>query len=146
MIANKTTTVPAEKTIMEIQQMLATARAAHIMTAYQDGKPDAIAFQLQRGGESLSFRLPVNWKGLLAAMRAEKKTPRSLLTEDQARRVSWRVLREWLRAQLTLIEAGAATIEEVMLPWAITSDGTTVGQRMLNGERGFLALPSPTKS
>ncbi|MEM9825207.1 MAG: hypothetical protein AAF958_01400 [Planctomycetota bacterium] len=60
--------------------------------------------------------------------------------------MSWRVVRDWLRAQLTLIEAGAATVEEVMLPWALAGDGTTtVGHQLLNGPGGFLGLPSPDK-
>lgn len=123
--------------------MLASVRASSLMIDYTDGKPDAIAFQLKRGDQPIAFRLPVNWQGIMAAMKKDKSIPRRLICEDQARRVSWRVVRDWLRAQLTLIEAGAATIEEVMLPWAVTSDGTTVAQRMLSGPNGFLALPSP---
>lgn len=143
MIANKTTTVSAEKTVMEIQSMLASVRASALMIDYTDGKPEAIAFKLVRGEQPIAFRLPANWQGIMAAMKKDKSIPRRLVCEDQARRVSWRVVRDWLRAQLTLIEAGAATIEEVMLPWAITSDGTTVAQRMLSGPNGFLALPAP---
>jgi hypothetical protein len=76
-------------------------------------------------------------------MQWDKTIPRRLVCEDQARRVSWRVVRDWLRAQLTLIEAGCATIEEVMLPWAVMNDGSTVSQKLLNGPGGFLALPAP---
>jgi len=113
------------------------------MIDYVDGKPDAIAFKLIREGQPIAFRLPANWQGIFNAMRKDKSIPRRLVNEDQSRRVSWRVVRDWLRAQLTLIESGASTLEEVMLPWAITSDGTTVGQRVLSGPNGFLALPAP---
>lgn len=141
LIANKGTTVPAEKTVSEIQSTLASVRASSIMIDYEDGKPEAIAFKLIRSGNPIAFRLRANWQGIMAAMKKDKTIPRRLVCEDQARRVSWRVVRDWLRAQLTLIEAGAATIEEVMLPWAVTSDGTTVSQRILSGPHGFLALP-----
>lgn len=143
MIANRTTTVAAEKSVMEIQAMLASVKASAMMIDYVDGKPDAIAFKMIKGGQPIAFRLPANWQGILEAMRRDKTVPRRLVCEDQARRVSWRVVRDWLRAQLTLIEAGASSIEEVMLPWAITNDGTTVGQRVLSGASGFLALPAP---
>lgn len=123
--------------------MLASVKASAMMIDYVDGKPDAIAFKMIKGGQPIAFRLPANWQGILEAMRRDKTVPRRLVCEDQARRVSWRVVRDWLRAQLTLIEAGASSIEEVMLPWAITNDGTTVGQRVLSGASGFLALPAP---
>jgi hypothetical protein len=112
------------------------------MIDYAEGKPEAIAFKMNRGDQPIAFRLPANWQGVLAAMKKDKTIPRRLVCEDQARRVSWRVVRDWLRAQLTLIEAGTASIEEVMLPWAVTSDGTTVSQRILGSPNGFLALPN----
>lgn len=144
MIANVTTSVPAEKTIGEIQAMLAKIRASALMIEYTDGQPAAIFFKLTRGDHELNFRLPSNWQGILEAMKRERVT-RSLQNPEQAKRVAWRVTREWLRAQLTLIEAGAASIEEVMLPWAISNDGTTVAARLLSGSTGLLALPAPEK-
>jgi hypothetical protein len=139
-IANRNTTVPAIKTVGEIQMMLAAIRADAIVINYENGEPSAIAFRLIREGQSISFRLPSNWQGILQALKRDKKIPKRLLTADQAKRVSWRVLRDWLRAQLSLIEAGASTIEEVMLPWAITDDGTTVSSRILSGQAGLLAF------
>jgi hypothetical protein len=128
-IANKTTSVSADKSVGEIQKMLASARVSSLMVDYVDGKPDAIAFKISRSELQIAFRLPANWQGVLAAMKRDKTIARRLVCEDQARRVSWRVVRDWLRAQLTLIEAGAASIEEVMLPWAVTNDGKTVSQK-----------------
>lgn len=64
-------------------------------------------------------------------------------TPEQAKRVAWRVLRDWIRAQLSLVEAGNATIHEVMVPWMITNDGTTVSERLFSGQSGLLALPAP---
>lgn len=143
-ISNKSTTVPAEKTVAEIQSMLAAAKANALMIDYEGGVPSAISFRLVRGNSSIAFKLPSNWQGLLVAMKKDKSIPKRLLCEEHARRVSWRVIRDWLKAQLTLIEAGASTIEEVMLPWAVTNDGTTVGQRLLTaGGNSILALPAP---
>lgn len=146
MIANKSTTVSAERTVAEIQSLLCSVKANSVMIDYCDGKPEAIAFKLMRGDVPIAFRLPANWQGTFLAMKRDKSIPRRLCTDDQARRVSWRVIRDWLRAQLTLIEAGAATIEEVMLPWAVTADGSTVANRLLHGPNGFLALPAPRTS
>ncbi len=113
-----------------------------MMIDFDDGQPDSLSFILRVGDQPISFKLPSNWRGVLAAMRREKATNR-LLNPQQARRVAWRILRDWLKAQLSLIEAGASSIEEVMLPWAITNDGTTVAKRLLTGKGVFLGLPAP---
>ena len=142
MIANKTTQVPVAKTLGEIQAMLAKINASAMMINYEDQEPVSLSFQIVRGGRPLSFQLPSNWQGILAAMKRES-TPQRLLNREQALRVSWRVVKDWLRAQLTLIEAGAATVEEVMIPWAITNDGTTVAKRLLTSSSSLLGLPAP---
>lgn len=142
MIANRTTSISCEKTVAEIQSMLAGVRASAMMLDYDsDGKPCGLAFRLERDGQSMAFRLPCNWQGVLNALKKERGgIPQRLLTADHAKRVSWRILKDWLRAQLSLIEAGASSIEEVMLPWAITTDGQTVAQRVLSGTTNLLRL------
>lgn len=55
MIANKTTTVAVEKTVSEIQSMLAGVKATSIMVDYENGEPTAIAFQLTRNQKPISF-------------------------------------------------------------------------------------------
>lgn len=143
MIANRTTSIESAKTVGEIQAMLATAKASALMIDYEDGQPCAVAFQLRSGEQSLTFRLPCNWKGVLHALQRDKGYPRGMKTPEQAKRVAWRVLKDWLRAQLSLVEAGNSTIHEVMVPWMITNDGTTVAARLFSGQSGLLALPAP---
>jgi hypothetical protein len=141
MIANRLTTVSADKSIGEIQKLLLGFRASKMMIDYQDGAPSSIAFQIDRNGYQISFRLPSNWQAMLEALKRDK-VPQRYRTKEHAQRVAWRVLRDWMRAQLTLIEAGVAKVEEVMLPWAITGDGQTVAQRMLTSQ-GLIGLPAP---
>lgn len=145
MIANRTTSVSAVKSVSEIQAMLAEARASALTIDYSDGEPSGLSFTLTRENHSLHFRLPCNWSGTLQAMKRDKKCERRLLQPEQAKRVAWRVLRDWIRAQLTLVEAGASSIEEVMIPYLVTNDGTTVAARLFNGSSGLLALPAPPK-
>lgn len=146
MIANRTTTIACEKTVGEIQAMLAGVRASQMMLDYDaDGKPCSLAFRLQREGQAMAFRLPCDWQGVLRALKRERRgIPQRLLTSDHAKRVAWRIIKDWLRAQLSLIESGASTIEEVMLPWAITPDGHTVAQRVLSGSTELLRLNGPS--
>ena len=143
MIANKTTTVAASRTVAEIQQMLANVGASSILMDYEGGEPVAVAFKLNCKGTDISFRLPCNWEGVLAALKREKGMPRTMLNHQHAKRVGWRIIKDWLRAQLSLIEAGATTMQEVMLPWALTANGSTVAQAMLSGATARLGLPAP---
>lgn len=139
MIANTTTTVSAERSVAEIQKMLAMARVSAVMLEFDEGQPSGIAFKINCNDIEISFRLPCNWKGVLDAMKREK-TPTRFLTKDHAKRVSWRITRDWLRAQLSLVESGKSSIQEVMLPWAITNDGSTVSTRLLNGSTPLLGF------
>lgn len=47
-----------------------------------------------------------------------------------AQRTGWRILKDWVAAQLAIIEAGLATLPEVMLPYALLSDGQTLYKRV----------------
>lgn len=142
MIANKTTKISAEKSVGEIQKMLAESNASSILIEYEQGLPDSISFQLSHGRGVIAFRMPCNWRGTLSAMNRDKSIPLRLQTSEHARRVCWRVIRDWLRAQLTLVESGVSTVHEVMMPWMITEDGTTVSSRIFS-DSGFLKLTGP---
>lgn len=139
MIANQSTTVAAEKTIMEIQSMLIAAKACSITTRIENQQVTAVMFQLLVNDRPVPFCLPCNWQGVLKAMREQKKVAKSLLTEEQARRVTWRIVRDWLRAQLSLIEAGQFSLAEVMMAWMLVSPTETLAQRILQGN-GLLRL------
>lgn len=148
MIANKTTEIDAQKTVTDIQAMLAGAKATQMLIEYEGTQPVALSFKIDLDGYTVNYRLPCNYKGVLAALMNEKKNRlhRRLLTPYHANRVAWRIIRDWLRAQLSIIEANASTLQEVMLPWAITNSGKTVGHEMLLGHPSkLLGLPGPSQ-
>lgn len=145
-LSNKTTTVSAIQTVGELQTLLAKAGATQMLVEYEDGdgEPSALAFKILVNGQPISFRLPCNWPGVLKAMKGQ--VPLRLLNHQHAKRVGWRILKDWLRAQLSLIAAGASTIEEVMLPWALMDTGNTVSKEMLINKPHLLGLPKPKES
>ena len=142
-IANRNTTVDASKTVAEIQSMLAKAGARHMLIEYDQSDPVALAFKIEVKGSPISFRLPCNWKGVLKALHGQ--VPSRMLNTQHARRVGWRILKDWLRAQLSLIATGASSMEEVMLPWAIMCTGETVATEMLSNKPHLLGLPAPSE-
>mgnify|MGYP000695156209 CR=1 FL=1 len=104
-ILNYTTQIKYEKTIMEIQQILVKHGAKRIMTDYDNGLPSALKFGKEVNGSMMAFSLPANYRGVLNAMKKDKKVPKSKLTEEQALRVSWRIIKDWLEAQIALVQA-----------------------------------------
>lgn len=136
---NYTTTIDPLKTAGECVQRLAIHGASAIGMTYHDGKPTGLHFAIQTVHGPRSYALPVNvtgtQKALEKAWRANK-IPRSRASMDQAERTSWRVLKDWLEAQLALIEAGVAEMPQVMLPYMVVGiDGETVWTRFLENEQ-----------
>jgi hypothetical protein len=47
-------------------------------------------------------------------------------TEEHARDVSWRIIKDWVEAQMAIIETCMVTTARVFLPYAVTKNGQTV--------------------
>lgn len=125
-ILNYTTSIESEKTIAEIQKILVKRGAHKIVTDYQNGLPSAVTFCLTMNGQLVGYALPANNSGVLKAMRNDRKIPRAKCTEEQAQRVAWRIVKDWVEAQMAIVEAQLADVGEVFLPYAIMPSGTTL--------------------
>jgi len=130
-VLNYTTTISAARTVREIQDMLARHGADAIGVRYADRQPVGVYFQLTGpgGGQQQSYTLPVDvaaMSKLLAAQHADgtintKNMRRDvLLSNEHAARVAWRVVKDWLEAQLAIIETQMVAFDQVMLPYLIT--------------------------
>jgi len=129
-LANYSTSIAAAKTAGEIQGMLAGAGAKAIITEYDDeAYISALAFQVPGPQGDLSIRLPVDAQATLKVMQKDG-LPSRFCTMDHARRVAWRIIKDWLRAQLALLETEMVRMEEIFLPYVITQSGETVYQIM----------------
>lgn len=128
-LLNYTTTVPAEKTAGQVQGMLAASGAHSILTDYTGGRITALAFQIDGPAGPLSIKLPIDIQATLNVMRKDGLSPR-YLTADHAYRVSWRIVKDWLEAQLALLETEMVKMEQIFLPYIITGSGKTVYEIM----------------
>ena len=129
-ILNYTTEVPAIKSAGEIQGILAMKGAHSIGIDYQQGEPVGLMFRLMIKDNDVAFRLPSNWEGVFRVMQNDKKIQPRYKTKEQAKRVSWRILKDWVEAQMAIIESGQTKTEEVFLPYAMTSTGQTLFQKI----------------
>lgn len=138
-ILNYTTQIKSEKTVAEIQKILATHGARSISLNYDaDGNPESIAFMVVVKDFDVSFRLPSNHYGVLEKLKSDKDVQRRFKNEEQARRVSWRIIKNWIEAQMAIIDAGLASLSEVFLPYAMMPDGETIYQRFEKNHQKFL--------
>ena len=139
-ILNYTTSIDCMKSIGEIQKCLVKHGAHKIVTDYENGMPTAVTFCLTVNETMIGFTLPANYSGVLKAMQNDKKVPRSKCTDEQAQRVSWRIVKDWVEAQMAIVEAQLADMAEVFLPYAITKNGTTLYKEVKSN--GMLMLQS----
>jgi hypothetical protein len=117
-ILNYTTKIKAEVTVSEIQRILARAGARSVTILYLDDQPEYLSFAVPIRGRKVSFRLPCRWNGVLNALN-EQKVARQYRSPEHARRVAWRIVKDWVKAQMAIIESGQAELAEVFLPYAI---------------------------
>ena len=141
-IANYTTSIKAEKTVGEIQGMLARAGALQVLFDFDGPVVSAISFRLEHDGAMVSFRLPANISSIYVVLQRDDGVPRRLKTTEQAAKVAWRIIKDWLRAQLAIVEAEQAEMVEVFLPYAQNpATGQTLYKQLEQG--GFKMLTAP---
>lgn len=113
------------------QGALAKAGAQKIMVEYADCKPIGVTFALYREPFGLQgFTLPAAVDGTLRVFAKQKvKTDR-----EQAERTAWRNVRDWVLAQMALIESCDVPIDEVFLPYLTSRSGQTLYQIYSSGQ------------
>lgn len=132
-ILNYTTKISPEKTVSEIQARLVRNGARQISFDYtDDGNLRALTFSMSFDGVPVFFSLTPNIDGVLNAMK-ESRAPKNLLNIEQSGRVAWRIEKDWIEAQLAKIESGLATPLQLLLPYAVTKDGSTFYQKIASG-------------
>jgi hypothetical protein len=140
-IKNYTTDVAEERTVSEIMGLLASKGARSIEVNYdQRNRPSAVSFILMLGPEKIPvpLRRPCNFTGVFRAMarqykdsHARRRFERNLQSMDQARCIAWRIVKDWIAAQMALVEAEQAQVAEVFLPYAVHESGQSMFERFI---------------
>ena len=107
-ILNYTTTVAVDRTVLKIQKKLAGFGAESVTVDYDDVGAAALAFRLSvtlPSGEarSVDFRLPADFSGVQAAID-NAKVEKRYRKPEHVRKVAWRIVEDWLSAQLALLD------------------------------------------
>jgi hypothetical protein len=127
---NYTTTIEPIKSAGDCTSILAVHGATEISTTWQGGEPVGLKFVIVTAYGPMAYTLPINVNGthkVLIQAQNKGRISARFATEDQAKRVAWRVMHDWLKVQLALVEAGVAEFAQVMLPYMHTDGaGSTV--------------------
>ena len=86
----------------------------------------------------MGFSLPINAEAVFEILTRDqvmKTNPAARM--QQANRTAWRIIREWILAQMALIETEMVTVEEVFLPYMLTGR-QTLYQALSNGDLKML--------
>ncbi|MDE6905538.1 MAG: hypothetical protein K2P76_11525 [Lachnospiraceae bacterium] len=138
-ILNYTTTVDSFKTVSEIEYILMKHKAKSIMKNYDGDSIIGLSFLIDTGMQQIPVRLPVKVDECLKVLKKEKReNPRKQIkdTREQAERVAWRILKDWVESQMALLDIEMVRFEEIFLPYIETNNGQTVYERL--EERKFL--------
>lgn len=128
-LLNYTTKISGDKSVAEISKALAKVGARRVMYEYDDnGSIVALSFEIMLQDTPIGFRLPTDWKPVLAVLQKDVRVPRPLKTQEQALRVAWRITKDWVEAQAAYIETQMVTTAQVFLPYAVTKDGRSMYQ------------------
>lgn len=124
-IKNYTTTIDVYKSLGEIQGVLASHGARKIMVDYDSaGQPIGVAFGIETPDGPRGFLLPANVDGVRAVFSKQKVKA----SAGQAERTAWRNVRDWIMAQMAIIEAGQVEMAEVFFPYLTDRTGRTIYQ------------------
>lgn len=125
MLKNYTTKIPALQTVGEIQGILAAHGARKVMMEYtDDGNVAAVSFAVDTHCGMRGFQLPARVDAVAATLAKQKVK----CDYAQAERVAWRIVKDWIDAQMAFLESEQAALDEIFFPYMVDNSGETLYQ------------------
>ncbi len=134
-----------ESIFAAIRTTLATHKAKRIMFDYDEaGRATAIEFVVELGRTPYTFRLPARFEAAKPLVKKAREDAGAWRIseeklDEQAYRAVWATIRDWVSAQMALIDIGASRMEEVFMPYLIVEPGVTMFERFAEQRQ----LPAP---
>lgn len=135
-MALKNSTSKSTNSFAVIQKCLAAHGAQRMIFDYdQQGKIRSLSFGLQIDGVMLGFKLPARLENVSRVMYGcllcdlgggvigEKK-------RDQVYKTAWANIRDWIVAQMAMIDTEMVKFQEVFLPYIIDKNEETLFEKM----------------
>ncbi|MBA7593472.1 hypothetical protein ES703_00392 [subsurface metagenome] len=113
------------------------------MMEYGDGgRIKALSFTVKTPNGELPIRMPIDAAATLRVLQRQyqnREIPAQYANEAHAYRVAWRIIKDWVEAQVSLLETEMVRMEEIFLGYIIAADGQTLFEKL--EQRGFLLPP-----
>ena len=121
-LLNYTTKVDIFTTIGQIQGILVKHGAKRIVQDYWGERVTALCFVIDTPIGEQAVRLPANVKAVQDTLQKQKVK----VDYAQAERVAWRIIKDWVEAQMAILESGMVKLDQIFLPYMMDADGRTV--------------------
>lgn len=148
-LKNYTSSASLSSILEAIRLELVRHQARRITFDYDgNGEVEALSFVLQVGEQLYTFRLPARYEAVERLLPESYKgshmaLPKGPALHAQARRTAWAILRDWIAAQMALIDTEMVKMEEVFLPYLLLDDGQTSYFEAFERYRALPELPAP---
>lgn len=130
-LLNYTTKVDVFTTLGAIQGQLVKHGAKKIMQDYDDdGHIAALFFLVDTPAGPRGIRLPANVDAVHKVLTRQKVK----CDRDQAERVAWRIVKDWVEAQMAILESEMVQMDEIFLPYMVNGEGQTMFQMYRNNQ------------
>ena len=127
-LLNYTTSIDVHKTLGEIQKILVAHGARKLMYDYDDkGRINSLCFTVLTPDGEKGIKLPANVPAIYEVLKRQKQAGKIKIGIDyeQAERVAWRIIKDWVEAQMAILESQMVQMEEIFLPYMINNKGQT---------------------
>lgn len=121
-LKNYTSGWTVNKSLNEIQNMLAKKGAEKMMIDYKNAEPIGLTFAIPTPKGMMPVQLPARFERVVQVMYGTQNVSEAQL--DQAKRTAWRNLYDWIDAQLALLETEMVKMEEIFLPYVVMGGHT----------------------
>lgn len=138
-VLSYTTTIPAWRTVADVEHLLMEHGANAVLKQFEDGRITGLSFMVSVNGRQLPIKLPVRIQEVLEAMKRDKREhPKKQikLTIEQAEMVAWRQILDWVEIQMQMIELGQMSMAQIFMPCIQGPSGETMYERLESS--GFL--------
>jgi len=133
-LLNYTTKIAADKTAAEIERTLVKHGARAILRSYaEDAEINALLFRVLTPHGEMAIRLPIDADATLKVLERQyhgRQISRSFITREQAVRIAWRIVKDWVEAQMAILETEMVKMEQIFLPYMVTPEGKTLYEAM----------------
>lgn len=120
-LKNYSTEIPSLKTIAEIEDILVKNGATDTWKQYENGTVTGLNFAVMTQFGKMPFRLVIKAEAVRQILQEQRSkhlidiSVKDANDLEYARRVAWRIIKDWIDSQMALVAIGMRKLEQVFL-------------------------------